>query len=96
MDGLKESTVSRHVAELLSEVGELNGEVDQDKKSSFLSEIARLSTFFKDGKYQDLITLAVDNDEAGHTFIERLANKEVGLTPDLPPEIGKSGQDGLE
>ena len=36
MDGLKESTVSRHVAELLSEVGELNGEVDQDKKSSFL------------------------------------------------------------
>ena len=87
MDGLKESTVSRHVAELLSEVGELNGEVDQDKKSSFLSETARLSTFFKDGKHQDLITLAVDNDEAGHTFIERLANKEIGLTPDLPPRL---------
>ena len=54
---------------------------------SFLSETARLSTFFKDGKHQDLITLAVDNDEAGHTFIERLANKEIGLTPDLPPRL---------
>ena len=87
MDGLKESTVSRHVAELLSEVGELDDEVDQEKKSSFLAKTAKLSTFFKDGKHQDLITLAVDNDEAGHAFIERLANKEIGLTPDLPPRL---------
>lgn len=87
MDGLKESTVSRHVAELLSDVGELDDEVDQEKKSSFLAKTAKLSTFFKDGKHQDLITLAVDNDEAGHTFIERLANKEIGLTPDLPPRL---------
>ena len=87
MDGLKESTVSRHVAELLSEVGELDDEVDQEKKSSFLAKTAKLSTFFKDGKHQDLITLAVDNDEAGHTFIERLANKEIGLIPDLPPRL---------
>ena len=87
MDGLKESTVSRHVAELLSEVGELDDEVDQEKKSSFLTKTAKLSTFFKDGKHQDLITLAVDNDEAGHAFIERLANKEIGLTPDLPPRL---------
>ena len=87
MDGLKESTVSRHVAELLSEVGELDDEVDQEKKSSFLAKTAKLSTFFKDGKHQDLITLAVDNDEAGHAFIERLTNKEIGLTPDLPPRL---------
>lgn len=53
MDGLKESTVSRHVAELLSEVGELNGEVDQEKKSSFLADMARVTTFFEDGKHQD-------------------------------------------
>ena len=85
MDGLKESTVSRHVAELLSEVGELNGEVDQEKKSSFLADMARVTTFFEDGKHQDLITLAVDNDEAGHTFIERLTAKQIGLTLDLPP-----------
>ena len=87
MDGLKESTVSRHVAELLSEVGELDDEVDQEKKSSFLAKTAKLSTFFKDGKHKDLITLAVDNDEAGHTFIERLTNEEIGLTTDLPPRL---------
>ncbi len=85
MDGLKESTVSRHVAELLSEVGELNGEVDQEKKSSFLADMARVTTFFEDGKHQDLITLAVDNDEAGHTFIERLTAKQIEVTLDLPP-----------
>ena len=84
-DGLKESTVSRHVAELLSEVGELNGEVDQEKKSSFLADMARVTTFFEDGKHQDLITLAVDNDEAGHTFIERLTAKQIEVTLDLPP-----------
>ena len=87
MDGLKESTVSRHVAELLSEVGELDDEVDQEKKSSFLAKTAKLSTFFKDGKHKDLITIAVDNDEAGHTFIERLTNEEIGLTTDLPPRL---------
>ena len=85
MDGLKESTVSRHVAELLTEIGELNGEVDQEKKSSFLADMARVTTFFEDGKHQDLITLAVDNDEAGHAFIQRLTAKQIGLTLDLPP-----------
>ena len=87
MDGLKESTVSRHVAELLSEVGELNDEVDQEKKSSFLAETAKLSTFFKDGNHQDLITLAIDNDDAGHAFIEKLTAKKIGLTADLPSKM---------
>ena len=92
MDGLKESTVSRHVAELLSEVGELNGEVDQDKKSSFLSETARLSTFFENGKHKDLITLAVDNDEAGHDFFERLTAKQIEVTLALPPIAEEQGK----
>ena len=87
MDGLKESTVSRHVAELLYEVGELNDEVDQEKKSSFLAETVKLSTFFKDGNHQDLITLAIDNDDAGHAFIEKLTAKKIGLTADLPSKM---------
>ena len=33
------------------------------------------------------ITLAVDNDEARHAFIERLTAKGVGLTQDLPPIV---------
>ena len=87
MDGLKESTVSRHVAELLYEVGELNDEVEQAKKSSFLAETAKLSTFFKDGNHQDLITLAIDNDDAGHAFIEKLTAKKIDLTADLPSKM---------
>ena len=85
MDGLKESTVSRHVAELLSEIGELNGDVEQEKKPTFLADMAKVTTYFNDGKHHDLITLAVDNDEAGHAFIQRLTAKQIGLTLDLPP-----------
>lgn len=85
MDGLKESTVSRHVAELLSETGAINGDVEEAKLPTFLANMAVATTFFHDNKHQDLITLAVDNDDAGRTFIKRLEGKGIGLTQDLPP-----------
>ena len=85
MDGLKESTVSRHVAELLSETGAINGDVEKAKLPTFLANMAVATTFFHDNKHQDLITLAVDNDDAGRTFIKRLEEKGIGLTQDLPP-----------
>ena len=85
MDGLKESTVSRHVAELLSETGAINGDIEEAKLPTFLANMAVVTTFFHDNKHQDLITLAVDNDDAGRTFIERLEGKGIGLTQDLPP-----------
>ena len=87
MDGLKESTVSRHVAELLAETGAIKAEVDQDKLPTFLANMAEVTTFFQDGQHDNLITLAIDNDDAGHTFIERLTAKGVGLTQDLPPIV---------
>ena len=46
MDGLKESTVSRHVAELLAETGAIKAEVEQDKIPTFLSNMAEVTTFF--------------------------------------------------
>lgn len=85
MDGLKESTVSRHAAELLSETGAINGDVEKAKLPTFLANMAVATTFFHDNKHQDLITLAVDNDDAGRTFIKRLEGKGIGLTQDLPP-----------
>lgn len=85
MDGLKESTISRHVAELLSEMGEIKGEIESATIPTFLANMAEVTTFFKEGKHQDLITLAVDNDKAGHTFIERLADKKIAFVSDLPP-----------
>ena len=87
MDGLKESTVSRHVAELLAETGAIKAEVDQAKIPSFLSNMAEVTTFFQDGQHDNLITLAIDNDDAGHTFIERLKDKGIGFTLDLPPIV---------
>ncbi|MDX5038755.1 hypothetical protein SHY70_10815, partial [Streptococcus suis] len=47
--------------------------------------MAKVSTFFQDGKNSDLITLAVDNDKAGRDFIERLQAKGIPVQPDLPP-----------
>lgn len=94
MDGLKESTVSRHVAELLAETGAIKAEVEQDKIPTFLSNMAEVTTFFHGGKHDDFITLAVDNDDAGHTFIERLTTKGIRLTQDLPPRA--EGQDKMD
>lgn len=84
MDGLKESTISRHVAELLYELGEIKVQVKPENYSTFLSQTAEVTDFFKDGKHQELITLAVDNDTAGHTFINRLADKGISFSSDLP------------
>lgn len=84
MDGLKESTISRHVAELLYELGEIKAKVKPENYSTFLSQTAEVTDFFKDGKHQELITLAVDNDTAGHTFIDRLADKGISFSSDLP------------
>lgn len=84
MDGLKESTISRHVAELLYELGEIKAQVKPENYSTFLSQTAEVTDFFKDGKHQELITLAVDNDVAGHTFINRLADKGISFSSDLP------------
>lgn len=84
MDGLKESTISRHVAELLYELGEIKAKVKPENYSTFLSQTAEVTDFFKDGKHKELITLAVDNDTAGHTFIDRLADKGISFSSDLP------------
>lgn len=84
MDGLKESTISRHVAELLYELGEIKAQVKPENYSTFLSQTAEVTDFFKDGKHQELITLAVDNDVAGHTFINRLADKGISFSSDIP------------
>lgn len=85
MDGLKESTVSRHVAELLYELGEMKAQVKPENYSSFLAHTAEMTDFFKDGKHQNIITLAVDNDEAGHTFVDRLTKKGIAFSQALPP-----------
>lgn len=85
MNGLKESLISRHVVDFFFETGVISGKMEQDKIPVFLADMAQVSTFFKENRHQDLITLAVDNDEAGHTFIARLEEKGIGFIQALPP-----------
>lgn len=85
MDGLKESTVSRHVADLLFDMGDITQEVEVANYPTFLAHTSQVTNFLKDEKYIDLITLAVDNDQAGKTFVDRLESKKINLVMDLPP-----------
>lgn len=90
MDGLKEATIGRHLAQLQSELSgrPLNWTPEQLAKGL---QTAIESQYFADGKHSDMITLAVDNDTAGRTFIEELKAKGAAVTVDLP-EL-RSGQD---
>ena len=90
MDGLKEATIGRHLAQLQSELSgrPLNWTPEQLAKGL---QTAIDSQYFADGKHSDMITLAVDNDTAGRTFIEELKDKGAAVTVDLP-EL-RSGQD---
>lgn len=90
MDGLKEATIGRHLAQLQSELSgrPLNWTPEQLAKGL---QTAIDSQYFADGKHADMITLAVDNDTAGRTFVEELKAKGAAVTVDLP-EL-KQGQD---
>ncbi|MCQ9211709.1 MULTISPECIES: PBECR4 domain-containing protein [unclassified Streptococcus] len=93
MEGLKEGILSRYAMEALQERGVVK-EVSLDytrskdlaQVSNFLSETARVTTLFHDGEYQDLITLAVDQDKAGSDFIERLREKNIPVIDARPPK----------
>ena len=90
MDGLKKVTIGRHLAQLQSELSgrPLNWTSEQLAEGL---QTAIDSQYFADGKHADMITLAVDNDTAGRTFIEELEARGAAVTVDLP-EL-KPGQD---
>ena len=75
MDGIKDGIISRRFMELYAEMNGKSYQVDQNVGKA-LETVARTTNYFKDGQNQDMITLAVDNDAAGHNFITRLQEKE--------------------
>lgn len=83
MDGLKESTISRHLAQLEAELSNRQLTWSAEQLSEAL-KVAIDRGYFNDGKHQDLITLAVDNDEAGQTFIQELRELGAPINTDLP------------
>lgn len=90
MDGLKESTIGRHLSQIQAEISGKPLRWTPEQLADGL-QVAIDHHFFEDGKNVDLITLALDNDEAGRTFIQELEAKGAVINSDLP-EL-KPGQD---
>lgn len=85
MEGLKEITISRYTLEVIGAISGREEFFVALKHSDFkktLAAIVQTTTFFKN--HPDLITLAVDNDEAGCEFIDKLQAKGLPITVDLP------------
>ena len=90
MDGLKESTIGRHLSQIQAEIsGKLLRWTPEQMADGL--QVAIDHHFFEDGKNADLITLALDNDKAGRTFIQELEAKGAVINSDLP-EL-RPGQD---
>ena len=86
MDGVKEGIISRRFMELYAEMNGKSYQVDQNVGKA-LETVARTTNYFKDGQNQDMITLAVDNDAAGHNFITRLQEKGIPVNIAIPPIV---------
>ncbi|KAF1103111.1 hypothetical protein B8U81_03070 [Streptococcus agalactiae] len=83
MDGVKESVVGRHLAQLQSELSGRPLRWSHEQLADGL-QTAIDNNFFTDGKHADWITLAVDNDTGGHNFIDSLREKGATINEDLP------------
>ncbi|HEU3526690.1 TPA: toprim domain-containing protein [Streptococcus pneumoniae] len=90
MDGLKESTIGRHLSQIQAEISGKSLRWTPEQLADGL-QVAIDRHFFEDGKNADLITLALDNDKAGRTFIQKLEAKGAVINSDLP-EL-RPGQD---
>ena len=84
MDGVKEGIISRRFMELYAEINDKSYQVNQNTGKA-LEVVARTTNYFKDGQHQDMITLAVDNDVAGHNFITSLQEKGIPVQIVIPP-----------
>ena len=90
MDGLKESTIGRHLSQIQAEISGKPLRWTPEQMADGL-KLAINHHFFEDGKNADLITLALDNDKAGRAFIQELEAKGAVINSDLP-EL-RPGQD---
>lgn len=82
MEGLKKGLISRYTADLLTE-GRYSKEKPREAIIGALDAIVATTNTFKEKP--DLITLAIDNDEAGLEFIEKLKKDKIPFQVDLPP-----------
>ncbi|KXT85382.1 PBECR4 domain-containing protein [Streptococcus oralis] len=90
MDGLKESTIGRHLSQIQAEISGKPLRWTPEQLADGL-QVAIDHHFFENEENADLITLALDNDNAGRTFIQELEAKGAVINSDLP-EL-RPGQD---
>ena len=82
MDGLKKSVISRYVADMLTD-GKYSQTMSIEQIRGALDALNKTTNILQE--HPDLITLAVDNDEAGQIFIKGLQDDGIPVVPDLPP-----------
>ena len=89
MDGVKEGIISRRFMELYAEINDKSYQINQNTGKA-LELVIRTTNYFKDGQHQDMITLAVDNDMAGHKFITSLQEKGIPVQIAIPPILQRN------
>ncbi|MFS9128877.1 DUF3991 domain-containing protein [Streptococcus anginosus] len=86
MEGLKLSVIAYQTLRLAAEEqGKLAflDTIKPHRLSYYLQAIQDTTTFFQ--THPELLTLAVDNDEAGRDFCQKLSEKGLPIKQDLPP-----------
>lgn len=89
MEGLKLSVIAYQTLRLAAEEqGKLVflDTVKPSRLSHYLQAIQETTTFFQ--THSNVLTLAVDNDEAGREFCQKLSDKGLLISQDLPPLQG--------
>lgn len=82
MDGLKKSVISRYVADILTD-GKYSQTMSSAQIRGALDALNKTTNLLQE--HPDMITLAVDNDEAGQNFVKGLQEEGIPVIPDLPP-----------
>lgn len=82
MDGLKKGVVSRYVADLLTD-GKYSQTMSRDQIRGALDALNQTTNLLQE--HPDMITLAVDNDEAGRRFVSDLQEDGIPVVAELPP-----------
>ncbi|MCO4567957.1 hypothetical protein Si077_00980 [Streptococcus infantarius subsp. infantarius] len=82
MDGLKKSIISRYVADMLTD-GKYSQTMSTEQIRGALDALNKTTNILQE--QPDMITLAVDNDEAGQSFVKGLQEEGIPVVADLPP-----------
>lgn len=89
MEGLKLSVIAYQVLRLAAEEqGKLDflDTVTPNRLTNYLYAIKDTTLYFNE--HPEMITLAVDNDEAGRDFCQKLSEKGIPIVQELPPLQG--------